>query len=82
MKDLTVVAIPFYFGSMGAEYLWMRRKSEAGLTTQAGRDISSGIYERQDTIASLTMGVGSLILPLVVPRLLRPLTRPSVPTTK
>ena len=74
MKDLTVVAIPFYFGSMGAEYLWMRRKSEAGLTTQAGRDISSGIYERQDTIASLTMGVGSLILPLVVPRLLRPLT--------
>ncbi len=73
MKDLTVVAIPFYFGSMGAEYLWMRKKAEEGLTERNGRDISAGMYERQDTIASLTMGVGSLILPLAVPRLLRPL---------
>ncbi|MGO9198310.1 MAG: sterol desaturase family protein [Acidimicrobiales bacterium] len=74
MKDLTVVAIPFYFGSMGAEYLFLRNKDEEALAHWSGRDISSGAYERQDTIASLTMGVGSLILPLAVPRLLRPVT--------
>ena len=74
MKDLTVVAIPVYFGSMGAEYVFLRSKDAEVLSQRAGRDISSGVYERQDTIASLTMGVGSLILPLAVPKLLRPLT--------
>ncbi|MGA2210489.1 MAG: sterol desaturase family protein [Acidimicrobiales bacterium] len=64
MKDLTVVAIPFYFGSMGAEYLWLRK----GLDEL---DDSPGAYERKDTIASLTMGVGSLLGPLVMPKLLR-----------
>jgi len=65
--DLTVVAVPFYLGSMAAEYLWLRR--------QAGdRDPIAGDYERRDTIASLAMGVGSLVAPLIVPRLLRPFT--------
>lgn len=66
MKDLTVVAIPLYFGSMGAEYLWLRdRKGEL--------EGSAGLYERKDTVASLTMGVGSLLGPLVMPKLMRQL---------
>jgi len=52
---------------MAAEYLWLRRRAGA-------RGPSAGDYERRDTIASLAMGVGSLVAPLVVPRLLRPLT--------
>jgi sterol desaturase/sphingolipid hydroxylase (fatty acid hydroxylase superfamily) len=65
--DLTVVAVPFYFASMAAEYLWLRRR--------AARDgPTSGDYERRDTVASLAMGVGSLVAPLVVPKLLRPFT--------
>src|SRR5579872_3766486 len=79
MKDLTVTAIPFYFGTMGAEYLWLRNRDAGtdldGVTSDRnGRDISAGVYERQDTIASLTMGVGSLFLPVVLPKLLRPVT--------
>src|ERR1039458_2718082 len=66
-RDLTVVAVPFYFGSMAAEYLWLRRRA-------AGRGPTAGDYEWRDTLASLTMGVGSLVAPLVVPKLLRPLT--------
>ncbi|MGO8875590.1 MAG: sterol desaturase family protein [Acidimicrobiales bacterium] len=66
MKDLTVVAIPVYFGSMGAEYLWLRDRHEAV-------ELSAGQYERRDTIASLTMGVGSLLGPLVMPKVLKPL---------
>ncbi len=76
MKDLTVVAIPFYFGSMGAEYVFLHNKEakEPPSVSRIGRDISAGVYERPDTIASLTMGVGSLVMPLVMPRLLRPFT--------
>jgi sterol desaturase/sphingolipid hydroxylase (fatty acid hydroxylase superfamily) len=65
--DLTVVAIPFYFGSMALEYLWLRRRA-------ARRGASPGDYERRDTIASLTMGVVSLLAPIVGPKLLRPFT--------
>jgi sterol desaturase/sphingolipid hydroxylase (fatty acid hydroxylase superfamily) len=64
VKDLTVVAIPVYFGSMGAEYLWLRNRQEE-------LEGSPGVYERKDTIASLTMGVGSLLGPLVMPKLLK-----------
>jgi sterol desaturase/sphingolipid hydroxylase (fatty acid hydroxylase superfamily) len=63
VKDLTVVAIPLYFGSMGAEYLWLRDREDE-------LEGSGGLYERRDTIASLTMGVGSLLGPLVMPKLL------------
>jgi sterol desaturase/sphingolipid hydroxylase (fatty acid hydroxylase superfamily) len=65
--DLTVAAIPFYFGSMGAEYLWQRRHA-------AERGPTAADYEWHDTVASLTMGVGSLVSPLVLPRLVRRLS--------
>jgi len=65
--DLTVVAIPAYFGGMGAEYLWLKR-------TAAERGLTPGDYERRDTIASLSMGVGSLVVPLVLGKVLRPVT--------
>ena len=65
--DLTVVAVPFYFATMAGEYLWLRRRA-------AQRGPSAGDYEKRDTLASLAMGVGSLVAPLVGPRLLRPFT--------
>lgn len=65
--DLTVVAIPAYFGGMGAEYLWLKR-------TAAERGLTAGDYERRDTLASLSMGVGSLVAPLVMSKLLAPVT--------
>ncbi|NYF98435.1 sterol desaturase family protein [Janibacter cremeus] len=57
--DLTVLAIPAFIGAMGAEYWWQRRNPAAPGTTRAGD------YELGDTIASLTMGVGSLVAPFV-----------------
>ncbi len=65
--DLTVIAIPFYFGTMGLEYAYLRRQAKQ-------RAPVAGDYERRDTLASLTMGVASLLAPLVTPRLLRPIT--------
>jgi sterol desaturase/sphingolipid hydroxylase (fatty acid hydroxylase superfamily) len=67
MVDLTVAAVPGYFGTMGAEYVWQRRAADE-------RGPSAGDYERRDTLASLSMGVGSLVAPLAMARLLRPLT--------
>jgi sterol desaturase/sphingolipid hydroxylase (fatty acid hydroxylase superfamily) len=65
--DWTVVAIPGYFASMGAEYVWLKHRAE--------RDGPSPVdYERQDTITSLTMGVASLLSPMVMPTLLGPIT--------
>jgi sterol desaturase/sphingolipid hydroxylase (fatty acid hydroxylase superfamily) len=66
-RDLTVLAVPFYFAALGAEYLWLRRRAK-------DRGPTAGDYERRDTVASLTMGVISLVAPLVMPRLLRPFT--------
>lgn len=66
-RDLTVLAVPFYFGSMAVEYVLLRRRAFQRGPTAAD-------YERRDTLASLTMGVGSLVAPLVLPRLLRPIT--------
>jgi sterol desaturase/sphingolipid hydroxylase (fatty acid hydroxylase superfamily) len=65
--ELTEAAIPVYFGGMGAEYRWLRRHADERGPTPAD-------YERRDTITSLTMGVGSLIAPLVLPKLLGPIT--------
>jgi sterol desaturase/sphingolipid hydroxylase (fatty acid hydroxylase superfamily) len=65
--DSTLAAIPVYFGTMGAEYLWLR-----GHAAQRGRTPAD--YERRDTVTSLTMGVGSLVAPLVAPRLFGPIT--------
>jgi len=64
--DLTVAAIPFYFGSMGAEHLYLKRQAAAG------RPPSAGDYERRDTLASLSMGVGSLVVPLALGKVLSP----------
>jgi sterol desaturase/sphingolipid hydroxylase (fatty acid hydroxylase superfamily) len=65
--ELTVLAVPVYFGSMAVEYLWLRRQATS-------RGPIAGDYERRDTVASLAMGAGSLVAPLVVPKLLRPFT--------
>ena len=62
--DLTVAAVPAYFASMGAEAWWHGR-------TKDERSPIAGDYERDDTLASLAMGVGSLFIPLVTRPLLR-----------
>ena len=55
--DLTVVAIPFYFGSMEAERRYLQQRAE-----EVGP--SPADYTKDDTVASLTMGVASLLVPL------------------
>jgi sterol desaturase/sphingolipid hydroxylase (fatty acid hydroxylase superfamily) len=65
--DATVVAIPFYFASMEAERRHLRKRAAV-----AGP--SAGDYERPDTIASLSMGVASLLVPLATERLARHVT--------
>ena len=65
--ELTVAAIPVYFGSIGAEYAWLRRHA-------AERGATPGDYEWRDTVASLTMGVGSLVAPMVAQKLLSSVT--------
>src|SRR5450755_1456035 len=65
--DSTVAAIPVYFGTMGAEYLWLRGRSDSRGPTPAD-------YERRDTVTSLTMGTASLIAPFVAPKLFGPVT--------
>lgn len=67
LKDPTVVAAPFYFASMAAEHLVLRRRA-------AEEGPGAGDYEKRDTIASLAMGVGSLVAPFATTKLLRPLT--------
>jgi sterol desaturase/sphingolipid hydroxylase (fatty acid hydroxylase superfamily) len=64
MIDLTVVAVPFYFGSMGAEY--------RALVTRADlRGPGPADYTPEDTKASLAMGVGSLVAPFAAAALAR-----------
>jgi sterol desaturase/sphingolipid hydroxylase (fatty acid hydroxylase superfamily) len=63
--DLTLAAIPGFFGSMAVEHAWLRRHA-------AERGPTAGDYERRDMITSLAMGVGSLVVPLATERLLRP----------
>lgn len=64
-RDLTVLAVPFYFAGMAVEYVWLRRRA-------GRRGPSAGQYERRDTVASLAMGTASLVAPFVVPQVLRP----------
>lgn len=66
--DLTVWTIPAFIGAMAAEYVHQRRNPSAPGVSRAGD------YELKDTIASLTMGVGSLLAPIVAKRLLDPIT--------
>ena len=65
--DLTVVAVPAYFGAMAAEYLWQRRHPVPAGTR-------AGDYQTADTLASLSMGLGSLVAPYVTKRVLDPVT--------
>jgi sterol desaturase/sphingolipid hydroxylase (fatty acid hydroxylase superfamily) len=64
VADPTVVAIPFYFGSMEAERRYLKRRAE-----EMGP--SAADYTKDDTTASLAMGVASLVVPLVSHRLVR-----------
>ncbi|MDN5716730.1 MAG: sterol desaturase family protein [Janibacter sp.] len=66
--DLTVLAIPAFVGAMGAEFWWQRKHPAAPGEERAGD------YELNDTIASLAMGVGSLIAPFVTGPIIRRLT--------
>ncbi|KRE95345.1 hypothetical protein ASG76_06715 [Nocardioides sp. Soil774] len=65
--DLTVAAIPAFIGAMAAEYAWQRTHPVAPGTR-------AGDYQLADTVASLSMGVGSLAAPYVARRLLDPVT--------
>lgn len=55
--DLTVLAIPGFVAAMAGEFAWQKRHPAEG--TRAGD------YELADTLASLSMGVGSLIAPYI-----------------
>src|SRR6202022_3757250 len=65
--ELTEAAIPIYFGGMGAEHRWLRNHA-------AERGPTPADYEKRDTVTSLTMGVGSLVAPLVAAKLVRSIT--------
>ncbi len=65
MIDATTAAVPVYFGTMEAERRVLARRAER-------EGPSAADYERRDTITSLTMGVASLLAPMVLPRLLAP----------
>jgi len=64
MVDLTVASIPIYFGTMAAERRYLRARA-------AERGPSPADYEPRDTATSLAMGVGSLVVPLLTPTLVR-----------
>ncbi len=65
--DATVAAVPVYFGTMEAERRYLVKRAER-------EGPSAADYERRDTITSLTMGVASLVAPMVMPKLLGPFT--------
>jgi sterol desaturase/sphingolipid hydroxylase (fatty acid hydroxylase superfamily) len=65
--DLTLVAIPAYFGTMAGERRLLRTRSR-------GAEPGPADYEQRDTLASLAMGLGSVVVPLVAGRALAPLT--------
>lgn len=64
MADLTVAAIPFYYATMGAEAAWYAKHRIPG-------EREPGDYELRDTLTSLAMGTGSLLVPLVTRPLMR-----------
>ena len=80
--DPTVAAVPAYAASILAERAWLRRRSAAVSPSvgqpsvgrpSVGRPPAAG-YETRDMVTSLAMGTASLLVPLVVPRMLRPIT--------
>ena len=65
--DLTVTAVPVYFGSMAAERRYLVRRA-------AQQGPSPADYTKPDTAASLAMGVGSLLAPLAAAALVKRIT--------
>lgn len=65
--DPTVAAVPAYAATILAERALLRRRS-------ASNGPSAADYDTRDMITSLAMGTASLLVPLVAPRLLRPIT--------
>jgi sterol desaturase/sphingolipid hydroxylase (fatty acid hydroxylase superfamily) len=65
--DLTVIAIPGYLGTMGAEYAWLKRQA-------AEHGPSAADYEWRDTLTSLAMGQISLVAPMLLSKALAPVT--------
>ncbi len=65
--DLTVTAVPFYFGSMEAERRFLKRRAERYGPSPVD-------YTRDDTLASLAMGVGSLLAPFAAAKVRRWIT--------
>jgi len=75
MADPTIAAVPAYAATIAAEQWWLARRRRGGPGAggwPAGRPPVG--YSKRDTATSLAMGGLSLVAPLVVPRLLRPLT--------
>ncbi|MDH4171318.1 MAG: sterol desaturase family protein [Acidimicrobiia bacterium] len=75
--DYTVLAIPAFFATMGIEALLLRRAAKQGRiptpgTTASNVEQPTG-YERRDTMASLAMGTGSLVVNAAYEHLLSPL---------
>lgn len=65
--DLIAIAVPAFFAAMGAEKVVLDRRAASGDSSAIG-------FERNDTLASLAMGVGSLVVPPLMSRLLAPVT--------
>ncbi|MGI9602187.1 MAG: sterol desaturase family protein [Acidimicrobiales bacterium] len=77
--DYTVLAIPVFFATMGIEYLALRRAARQGRvpapdTTAPNVDEPVG-YEPNDTLASLAMGTGSLVVNAFYEQLTAPVDR-------
>ncbi|HEY5336271.1 MAG TPA: sterol desaturase family protein [Mycobacteriales bacterium] len=64
--DLTLLATPAYFGTMAAERRLLRARADGGEPGPAD-------YEKRDTAANLALALGSVVMPIVTERLLRPL---------
>jgi sterol desaturase/sphingolipid hydroxylase (fatty acid hydroxylase superfamily) len=62
--DPTVLAIPFYFGSMEAERRFLKHRADT-------LGPSTADYTREDAGASLAMGVASLVAPFAAQALVR-----------
>jgi sterol desaturase/sphingolipid hydroxylase (fatty acid hydroxylase superfamily) len=62
--DLTLLAIPGFFGSMAYEARWLQRRAE-----QEGPNPVD--YEWRDTLASLSMGTGNLVIPVLTRKFAR-----------
>jgi sterol desaturase/sphingolipid hydroxylase (fatty acid hydroxylase superfamily) len=63
--DLTVAAVPFFYGTMAAEAYALERQR------RAGRPDGPGDYTWPDTLASLSMGVASLVVPTLTRKVFR-----------